>query len=304
MLQKTLTELDSKGTVKGLHKFSSKNQGIVGLIIEGFAFIVGVGAIPFKLVTYKNLGQRSFGILAFIISITFYALLSIGLTLVTGFSVLSSIEVDPTVLRIASIMFSGLNFSTVYMAIVFLYGYKFLKTAHKDFFKLTYDEHSYYRGDLRYGSFEDYKDRKRLGFIGDSKECVRMYFTTSDDFKDAFYFILIGLGCVGLLMVIKYFEINNLLAILIIPVASIFYTSFVIMLSSFFAWVEEYGIQQRKNDAVLDMLDSEKDVKLLMDKKAMLLETTLSSNKLLNQPNIQFSKKKKSYPIVRVNRNR
>lgn len=302
MLQKTLSSLDSKGTIKGLYGFSSKYHGIVGLVLEGFNFVVSIGAIPFKLINYKNIGERSFGTLAFLISLLFYFVITICFTLLTGFGMYSHFDTNSKITTALIYVFSVFNFSTIYMLMFFYYGLKFMKKRFKDYGKLSYYKHSYYSGDLRKGTFEIYKGRKLFGFSGNNENSIRMIFIPFSYFKGGLYFM--GFASV-ILGVASYFELDGLLSIFILPVVSILFTSLAVILSSVFAFLEEYGIYKRIKDSILDMADSEQDIRMLMNKKALLLNKNMlnEGQKLISQPTTLLLKRKVPYPVVRVYRN-
>ena len=293
MINKPLHSLNSSSVMRGINDINPHKTGILAYAYQGYNFLVSLLAIPFRLSNYKNFGERTFGTLAFFISMLSHFIFSIALGVTIGWTLLYSYYPSsgefPKWLFITSIIFSFINFSTIHYLRIFRQGKNFLLSK-PDYSNNNY-RHSYYRGDLISGNYADYFGKKKWLFKGNKESHVRMIFKPLDIMK-LFIKILLITSLLGIL--VFYFN-KTIFYFLTIPFTTLVTLSLSILFSSLFAVLDEYGIYSRTKGAILDSLDAEHDLIYIMDKRIQMLESSNISKKVLERKSEEIE-----FPIVKI----
>ena len=160
-----------------------------------------------------------------------------------------------------------------------------IKKAQSD--KIT--ESSYYRGDAIY--HKDYIGKEIKTILGKftvDEEILRMIVEP----RKTFYAGLLITLCSVLLSFIIAFSIDNFYAkCFAVYIFSFSAAGIMITLSAVCLFLEELGLYMRKRNAALDILDGEKDLKLIMEAKGKLLG--------INNPDETINLKEE-FPVVEI----
>lgn len=298
MIQKPNAE-EYKQPSKNIHQSNPKNQPILTPFLKLYNFIIGVGAIPVRLLFYRDIGERSISFFGWLLSLgahiyyTYYY--AVGISALMGYGMLRFLYPELLEKKIFPAFDSYslwtlllINGVSVYFFRAFLIeGYRILnrrKTEDELKFKS-----SYYRGDSIFSKPKDYIGTTRWTILG--KKTI-----TDDNFRifiEPQKIFLFGL-CLFLLSIIIPIPLLIMADSLISIGIALFIFSYssvgiLVSLSAICLFLEEYGIQKRIRDAALDILDGEKDLERVLEVKSNI-EGNADQREILNA----------NYPIVKI----
>lgn len=261
MLQSSLNKMDGVEAVKGLSSLGPDSNAIIGALIQGYFFIVSVGALPIRLILRKNLGERSFTIFGFIVSMCFYIFYGIFLG---GFGVISLVtqffgEIEITWLT--NIRIFLLNPFFIFMLVVISKAV----THFKDIFRkirTNQIQYSYFRGESIY--FKKRKGGKKWGFEIDER-FIRMVIEPLAVLRIGLLIFLVAAGVVSF----NYFYILMTKTLLFFQPILIWTAilGLTLVFSALCLFLEEFGIMMRIRNSVLDLIDADIDMQIVMKKR-------------------------------------
>lgn len=298
MLKKSFTE-EYKNPSKKIHQNNPKAQPLLAPFISLYYFVIGVGALPVRLLTRRNFGERSIPLLALILFIGTYfyyvfivyfqvqGLQFLGVFYLLGYNTQELTPEEPFHLYIFFVILLFLNgFSVLLINVIekAVNHFKKIKAG-----ELNNSKSSEYRGD----SF------KFLHLLGTEFNTPLGIYLVDYDFLqrvvEPYKYFIGGLKIFFWATLISFFILMIKPPLLLVGLAIIILSysglGLMVSLSSICLFLEEQGIKQRKRDAALDIIDGEKDMKSIMElKEQILLEEDSNSN------NIQSD----SFPVVKI----
>lgn len=296
MINKDFAKEQSQSTSKQIHQSDPRSQPILLPFLKLYSFIIGSGAIPVRLLFYRNIGERSISFLAWIISLAVH--IYYVFVYAAGFSVVIAAAIfwfidDNTLneklerhlnelgwFNLAFILFNGL---TIYLVRCFLIeGWKHFSANHRKQNEIT-KTGSYYRGDPVFSKLEDYVGKTKWTVLGKKN-------ITESDFKvyiESQKIIIFGLIVTVVFSVLPFLVVTfwNSLISSVIAIFLLSYNSVgvLMILSAICLILEEKGIEQRTRYAALDLIDGEKDLEqILALKKNFEVESSTSSKSKVN----------------------
>lgn len=262
MLQSSLNKMDGVEAVKGFYSLDPQDNAILGALIQGYFFVVSAGALPLRMILRKNLGERSFSIFGFIVSISFYIYYGIllgGAGVITLTSKLFG-GVDANWLDYARVIL--LNPFLIFMAIVIIRAVQHFKKVMRKA-QNNQVQYSYFRGDGIF--FRKRKGGKKWGFEIDER-FMRMVIEPLAVLKIGLLILFIAAGAVTF----NYFYVVMTDSLIYLQPILIWTAvlGLVLVLSAIFLFLEEFGIMMRIRGAVLDLIDADIDMQMIMKRKA------------------------------------
>ena len=292
MLQKSFAD-KYKNPSKKIHQNNPSVQPLLIPFIALYNFVIGVGALPIRLLTRRNFGERSIPVLAlvlFIASYIYYAFITyvqvqgvqfIGLLYLLGYTSETLIPKESFGLYyFLIILFFCNGFAVLLFNIIrkTVNHYQRIKKVKVDDFKS-----SEYRG-------ESYKLIHLLGT--EFKTPFGIYLVNYDLLQgviEPYKYFISGLKIFFWTTIISFFILIIKPPIILVYLAIIIFTysglGLMVSLSSICLFLEEQGIRQRKRDAALDIIDGEKDMKSILElKEEILLKGSNTSIDSQNEP--------------------
>lgn len=279
MLQSSLNKMDGVEAVKGFYSLDPNSNAILGALIQGYFFVVSAGALPLRMILRKNLGERSFTILGFIVSICFYAYYGMLLGGIGVIALTSQLfgGIEENWMNYARLIL--LNPFLIFMIIVIIKAIQHFKKVMRRAQK-NQIQYSYFRGEGIF--FRKRKGGQKWGFEIDER-FMRMVIEPIAVLKIGFLILFTSIGVVTF----NYFYVvMTELLIFLQPI--LIWTAvlgLVLVLSSIFLFLEEFGIMMRIRGAVLDLIDGDIDMQIIMKRKAeMATEEIGVPDELKNLP--------------------
>lgn len=261
MLQSSLNKMDGVEAIKGFYSLDSSSNAILGALIQGYFFIVSAGALPIRIILRKNLGERSFSLFGFIVSMCFYIYYGVflgafGVVFLTD-KFFGSTETN----RLGYTRITLLNPLLIFIVIVIILAIKHFKNVMKRA-QHNQAQYSYFRGEGKY--FRKHKGRKKWGFEIDER-FMRMVIEPLAMFRIGFLILLVSIATLSFN---HFYVVMTKSLIFLQPI--IIWTAmlgFVLLLGSICLFLEEFGIMMRIRGAVLDLIDADIDMQIVMRKK-------------------------------------
>lgn len=273
MLQSSLNKMDGADAIKGLSSLDPKSNPIFGAFAMAYSFVVSAGAVPVRVFLRRNIGERSFSPAGFVISLAFY-FFYFGLW---GGLILGSMQnkyLWVPEFPIAGFTLLKLNFFLnpflLFLVIVFFKGVQHFKRLIREA-QHNQTGYSYYRGDGIY--FRKKLGKKKWGFQIDER-FMRMVVEPLAAFRLGFIIFFIAGGIVTIN--ILYFVLSDPLKYTLIFLMWLSVLGIAVMFSSLCLFLDEFGIMMRIRGSVLDLIDSEIDMKILLKKKAEISGESLN----------------------------
>lgn len=262
MLQSSLNKMDGVEAVKGFYSLDPQDNAILGALIQGYFFVVSAGALPLRMILRKNLGERSFSIFGFIVSVGFYIYYGIllgGAGVITLTSQLFG-GVEANWLDYARVIL--LNPFLIFIAIVIIRAVQHFKKVMRKA-QNNQVQYSYFRGEGKY--FRKRKGGKKWGFEIDER-FMRMVIEPLAILKIGLLILFIAAGAVTF----NYFYVVMTDSLIYLQPILIWTAvlGLVLVLSAIFLFLEEFGIMMRIRGAVLDLIDADIDMQMIMKRKA------------------------------------
>ena len=303
MLQKTYLDDKYKQPSKNIHQNNPQDQPLLKPFIQLYYFLVSAGAVPVRLLFHKNFGERSITPLTWAVSFGFHVWYlfeyAIGYVLITGAFIISYIlDIESgSYAELEDFSFLSLlviNGFTWYLLVAFfINGRKVFKNVLFSLNNSPTNNSSYHRGE------SVYLDKKR--FIGKTKfTFLGKLEIDNEKFRiliEPQYYALYGIILIFLFPILGSLVISNFnhffatwLSYFLFSTSS---AGVLIFFSSICLFLEEYGIRERIRNSALDIIDGEKDLKLILETKDKIIssKSNVKKNNLAKQEN---------YPIVRI----
>lgn len=286
----SFNQLDNRKASVHLQSFSDrvmpsmadKEHGVLlGFIIASYSFIISTGAIPFRLIMRKNMGERAFSIFAFLVSLAFY--ISLGLILIwLGYLAMLGIKLDgawfiPESLWQKYILSAILLMINPYSIFCLLFIQRGIKHYEQVLDLNRSGTYSYSRslGESQYPQFKD--DLIFWGFKVDQR-LFRMIYQPRVVLE---YCLPTAIGSFLLLRrVIFTVPDSSFITFLDYILAGVFSSSVAISISAICTSLDEFAKILHKRSAILDLIDGEVDMKMLIaDKNSLLHKSDATSAK-------------------------
>lgn len=253
---------------------ANKEHGVLlGFIIASYRFVISTGAIPFRLIMRKNLGERAFSLLAFLVSVTFY--LTLGLVLIwLGYLAMLGISLDGVwftteskwekyILNLIMLMINPYSIFCLWFIQKGVSHYKRILDLNRS----GIYSYSLSLGDSRYFKIRD--NMMFWGFKVDDK-IIRMIYEPWGILQ---YCLLIFVGSFLLLKRILFFiPDSSFVTFLDINTAGFLSVALAMSISAICTSLDEFAKTLHKRGAILDLVDGEVDMKVLIEDKDRLLE--------------------------------
>ncbi|GJM16880.1 MAG: hypothetical protein DHS20C13_22070 [Thermodesulfobacteriota bacterium] len=288
-----------------IHQSDPSKQPILLPFIKLYGFIISVGAVPVRLLFFKNIGERSISMFSLLTSLgahfgfvylygmTYTALTSTGVFFFTygrGNLFPDILNEWHAIFYYGSILL--INGVSIYFIRVFVYeGYLLIRKKTSLPVHLIREKSSYYRGDPRFSNPEEYIGKVKRTFAG--KQLI-----DEDRFR---IFIepqtIMGLGIIVMLLfiILAVFVVRLsdglFLRWIVIFLLSYSTTGILVFLGGVCLALEEYGIAQRIRYAALDMIDGKLDMKKILEVRK---DIESESNKK------RIDAKRVYYPTVKI----
>lgn len=276
MINKSYSSLTDKEAISGASNVF-KGWNIATFILGAFSFLIGIAALPLRLILRDNIGERSIRPFAFILALGIHIYYFTQFdTLVAVISVLG-IHGDPFdglsgYQAIGFLfLFASINPYTLFLFWVFRRGIKHFRQKIREA-QSGHVGYSYYRGESRFFSAWD---KPTIYGFPTSQDSIRML-------GEPKAIIVIGIATSfssALLLLFSAFVLETESVLLVATLATVFATGLVISFDGLCLMLDEISLALNRRDKVLDMLDSEEDLKLIVGQKdEMKAERLQSSN--------------------------
>ena len=263
MINKSYSSLTDKEAASGAVG-ALRGWGFASFLLGAFSFIIGVAALPLRLVLRKNIGERSVRPFAFILSIALH---------IYYFTIFDSMIAALAILGVDSSVFEGVGYEgLIYLALfalinpytlLLLWAVRMGVLHFKQKIKEAQEGktgYTYYRGESRY-------------FVNWDKPSINGFETNEDSIRAlaepkavaAIALTVSLLSAIAILILIFLVESKSVL--LVASLATIFATGLVVFLDAICLAIDEISLVLGRRDKVLDMLDSEEDANTLMGQK-------------------------------------
>lgn len=273
MLQSSLNKMDGADAIKGFSSLDPKSNPIFGAFAMAYSFVVSAGALPVRLFLRKNIGERSFSPAGFVVSLGFY-IFYCGLLGGMGAWTITKQFLWPTESYSLDVKLIQLNIFLnpllFFFIIVFIKGFRHFKRIIREA-QNNQTGYSYYRGDGIY--FRKRLGKKKWGFQIDER-FMRMVIEPLASFRLGFAILLISGGVVAIN--ILFFVLSEPLKFILVFLVWLAFLGIVLMFSSICLFLDEFGIMMRIRGSVLDLIDSDIDMKILLKKKAEMSGDSLN----------------------------
>jgi len=271
MINKSYSSLNDREAMQGV---ASLGRGISfsSLIFQAFHFVVGVAALPLRLLLRDDLGERTVRPGAFLLSVALHIYYFTIFDLLIALGATSAIT-NPSNEDIAILVIVALsNPYFIFLVIVIRRGIKHFKQKIRAA-RSNQTGYSYAAGKSRY--FEKWIGRTVYGFdVNDS--IIRLIIEPRAILK---WGILTFLACLGIVLWMV-FLLDSEASYIYIFIISLGCTGLVAAFDAICLFIDELALQLRKRDKVLDMLDAQDDANELMQYRAKIEEgrTTAGNN--------------------------
>ncbi|MGH1438038.1 MAG: hypothetical protein ACRBG0_26625 [Lewinella sp.] len=275
MLQRSLSRFEKQSLLGGLSYFNNNNL-LLGIISFGFFFVVSIISTPCKLILREKLGERVIGLSSFAIFLLWYAFVtSIILILIGQYGESSFLMQWSKMSFFGAASFSWKTFFfNVFLVLInpiFAFAILFLAEGINHFarcIKMIRDKkisYSYFRGDSRY--FKKWIGKKLWGHAIDGtthKLLIEPFMV----FKYSSIILLLSIVTMRMQPSSNSYEAITLI-FNSISIGS-FSISIIFLLGAIALFAEEILILKHQRDALLDMIDSEYDLKQVLDSKELV----------------------------------
>ncbi len=295
MLQQSYSDIGrQKDPTKNIHQSDPTKQPLLQPFLKLYYFIVGVGAIPVRLLIHKNFGERSISPLALLISLGFHVYyLTLDLNSYTllgayilydlfGITILD-ISGDSPMEKASLWLLLLFNGYFIYLYEVFIVnGKKVYHNIANSFKNDKVEKSTYFRGESEYFDKENFVSKQKWTIFG--KQIIteinfRILIEPQKIFLYGLAIFLLFTAFSGLLLIFSdvfIFKWFAYFCLTCIPVGIL------ISLSAICLFLEEYGIYSRIRHSALDILDSEKDYQIIMHQKEELQKGRISNDNAID----------------------
>lgn len=267
MINKSYSSLSDQEAISGASS-AFRGWNFLSIILGAFNFVVGIAALPLRLILRKNIGERSIQPISFVLAITlhvyYFTLFDTQLVAVSILGTADNSFLNEMGLEII-LYVGGLILINPYSLFLLWVIYRGVKHFRQKIRSALSEEvsYTYHRGESRY--FQKWDKPTIFGFdVND--ETIRML-------AEPKAVLVIGLAISLASAVITgglifFFEIESIF--LIATFASLTASGLVIAFDAFCLGIDEITLALNRRSKILDILDSEEDARVIVEQKDTL----------------------------------